>query len=63
MEKRIFAISILNEKISEAERHQEELEELEKHINNKNTKEEANSPVKSPQQYLQTTHWFTKEYR
>jgi len=62
MEKRIFAITILNEKISEAERNQEDLEDLQKHIQKKQAGEDTSgSPMKTPQEYLQKTHWFTKE--
>lgn len=64
MEKRIFAITTLGEKISEAERNQEEFDSLQKHIDkpkNDGKEEEEQISNDAPPQTPESIHWFTKE--
>ena len=60
MEKRIFAITTLVEKISEAERNQEEYDSLRKHIQSteENQEESGSDPV--PKR-MPVMNWFIKE--
>jgi len=59
MEKRIFAITTLVEKISEAESHQEEYDSLQKHLAKRNEEDEENKS--NTEKDLTSVHWFRKE--
>lgn len=65
MEKRIFAITTLGEKISEAERNQEDFDFLQNPVekpkdNGKEEEEHISDDVPRPQT-IEAVHWFTKE--
>jgi len=59
MEKRIFAITNLVERISEAESHQEEYDSLKKHLSKRS--EEGGSHYLHNERDFNSIHWFRKE--
>ena len=60
MEKRIFAITNLVERISEAESHQEEYDSLQKHLARRN-EEEGGENGANHEKDFNSCHWFRKE--
>ena len=60
MEKRIFAITTLVEKISEAERNQEEYDGLRKHVESSEEKQEETGSDSVPKT-MPVMNWFIKE--